>query len=80
MENLGHNRKVVERATGNVFTVDFIVDSSTMEGFHMVVTSQYCERDIVCNDRSKVFRPHEVQFLEDMTQESWEDMASSIDH
>jgi hypothetical protein len=65
------NRKVVERSTGDVYSVDFVVDSQTKFGFNLVVTQQFRDLDIVCEQGRKIFRPNEIEFLEDITQESW---------
>lgn len=71
VKHIGSTRRILEKATGNVYQIDFIIDTKSSFGFHSVVSNQYKDRDIVCDNQSKVFRPEEVEFVDEITTESW---------
>lgn len=71
VKHIGSSRRVIEKATGNVYQIDFIVDSRSTFGFHSIVTGEFKDRDIVCDKQQKIFRPEEVEFVDEITTESW---------
>jgi len=71
VKHLGSSRRIIEKATGNVYQIDFIIDSRSTFGFHSIVTNAFKDRDIVCDKQRKVFRPEEVEFVDEITKESW---------
>lgn len=75
---IGAGRKIIERATGNVYIVDFIIDASTAFGFEQVVKQRYRDRDIVCDYETKVFRPEEIEFVDTITTETWRAIVEQL--